>query len=171
MFQIFMHVILRVKDNTGNEKLGFYRGRIERSEQRAIPSVSCAVQHVLADFAHKGLQRGKSMDTIQLSDVQLINLSMLMTIRDNIKRDLVSACCKFGLHADQARFFGDLSIDRILAIVANIGQECLFPPREDLLALLSLPAPLTGPITLVHPPHTAVSSPLQGSPDRRTYLR
>lgn len=33
------------------------------------------------------------MSTVQLSDVQLVNLSMLITMRDNIKRDLVSACC------------------------------------------------------------------------------
>jgi len=92
------------------------------------------------------------MSTVQLSDVQLVNLSMLLTMRDNIKRDPVSACCKFGLHAEQARFFGDLSIEQILATVANVGEECLFPPREDLLALLKLPVPLTGPMTSVRPP-------------------
>lgn len=79
------------------------------------------------------------METAQLSDVQLVNLSMLMTIRDHIKRDAVSACCRFGLRAEQANFFAELSIDRILAIVANIGEECLFPPRQDLFALLELP--------------------------------
>ncbi len=98
------------------------------------------------------------MDTVQLSDVQLANLSMLMTIRDNIKRDAVSACCKFGLHAEQATFFAELSIDRMLVIIANIGEECLFPQRKDLLSLLKMPIPLTGPITSVHPPHKATSS-------------
>ena len=98
------------------------------------------------------------MSTVQLSDVQLVNLSMLITMRDNIKRDLVSACCKFGLHADQARFFGDLPVEHILAMVANVGQECLFPPRQDLLELLKLPVPLAGPIVSVRPAKKAASS-------------
>ncbi len=92
------------------------------------------------------------MSHIQFSDVQLLNLSMLITTRDSIKHDLVSACCKFGLQADQAGFLGKLSIDQILVIVANIGDECLFPPRRDLISLLELPTPLSGPITSVHPP-------------------
>ena len=111
------------------------------------------------------------MGNVQFSDMQLINLSMLITIRDNIKHDLVSACCEFGLRADQASFFGDLSINQILIIVANVGQECLFPPRQDILSLLKLPLPLSGPITSVHPPHKAASSPPQESFFQRTQSR
>ena len=111
------------------------------------------------------------MGNVQFSEMQLINLSMLITVRDNIKHDLVSACCKFGLHADQASFFGDLSINQILVIVANVGQECLFPPRQDILSLLKLPPPLSGPITSVHPPHKAASSPPQASSCQRTKSR
>lgn len=98
------------------------------------------------------------MGNVQFSDVQLINLSMLITMRDSIKHDLVSACCKFGLRADQASFLSNLSIDQILVIVANVGHECMFPPRHDLVALLELPTPLAGPITAVHPPHKTASS-------------
>jgi hypothetical protein len=102
------------------------------------------------------------MSTVQLSDVQFANLSMLLTMRDNIKGDLVSACCKFGLRADHARFLGDLSIEHILAMVANAGQECLFPPRDDLVALLKLPVPLAGAMTSVRPPNRATSTPPKG---------
>ena len=98
------------------------------------------------------------MNTMQLSDVQLVNLSMLITMRDNIKHDPVSACCRFGLRAEQARFFGDLPVEHILAMVANAGQECLFPPRQDLLELLKLPMPLAGPIMSVRPTKNAASS-------------
>ena len=104
------------------------------------------------------------MNTVQLSDVQLVNLSMLLTMRDNIKRDPVSACCKFGLHAEQARFFGDLPVEHILAVIANIGQECLFPPRQDLFQLLKLPVPLAGPITAVRPPIKAAALPRDAVP-------
>lgn len=98
------------------------------------------------------------MSAMRLSDVQLVNLSMLITMRENIKRDVVFACCRFGLHADQARFVGDLSIEQILAMVANVGHECLFPPRSDLLELLKLPVPLAGPITSVRPKSEVVPS-------------
>lgn len=111
------------------------------------------------------------MSTVQLSDVQLVNLSMLITMRDNIKRDVVSACCKFGLRADEARFFSDLSIDHILAMVANVGEECLFPPRDDLLALLKLPVPLAGPITSVRPPNKGASPTQQESFSQRAHAR
>ncbi len=92
------------------------------------------------------------MNNVQFSDVQLINLSMLITLRDSIKHDLVAACCKFGIHIDQATFLAAMSLDQILIVVANIGHECLFPPRPDLIALLELPVPLAGPIASVHPP-------------------
>lgn len=103
----------------------------------------------------------------RLSEVQLLNLSSLITVRDSIQHDLIAACCKFGLSADQARFFNTLSIDQILAIVVNIGQECLFLPRRDLMSLVELPAPLAGPIMSVHPPHkTTASVPQQSLRER-----
>ncbi len=98
------------------------------------------------------------MSNVQLSEVQLLNLSSLLTIRDSLQRDVIAACCKFGLSADQARFFHTLSIEQDLTIVANIGHESLFLPRQDLLTLVALPAPLAGPIAAVHPPSRAASS-------------
>ena len=41
-------------------------------------------------------------NTIHLSDVQLLNLSVLMTIQASIKRDPVAACYRFNLRDDQA---------------------------------------------------------------------
>lgn len=98
------------------------------------------------------------MSNVQFSEVQLLNLSGLITLRDSIEHDLIAACCTFGLSADQAHVFSTLSIDQILLIVLNVGQECLFLPRQDLVPLVGLPAPLAGPITSVHPPHKAASS-------------
>jgi hypothetical protein len=99
------------------------------------------------------------MRLLDLSNVQRMNLSMLLMIRDDIKEDLVSACCKYGLYAEQAAWFQDRSIDDVLAIVANVGQECLFPPRQDLFALLKAPLPLAGPLASVHPPKNVASPP------------
>lgn len=95
---------------------------------------------------------------IQFSELQIINLSMFLAIRDGIKRDPISTCCQFGITSEAASFIGELSIDRIFVIVANFGNECLFPPRPDLLSLLQLPVSLTGPVAAVHPPHKATHS-------------
>lgn len=97
------------------------------------------------------------MRMVYLTNLQRANLSMLIAIKDDIKKDVVSACCKYGLHADQARFIEELSIDRILGIVANLGEECLFPPRQDFFHLLEAPAPLTGRLACVRPPNKMAS--------------
>lgn len=110
------------------------------------------------------------MSDVYLSEVQLLNLSALFTIRDSVQHDLIAACCKFGLSADQARFISTLSINQILVIAVHVGQECLFMPRQDLVSLLTLPAPLAGPITSVHPPKAASAMP-QPSPATSTPLR
>ena len=104
------------------------------------------------------------MRLLDLSNVQRMNLSMLLMIRDDIKEDVVSACCKYGLHAEQASLFESQSIDDILAIVANVGQECLFPPRQDFLELLQVPVPLAGALASVHPPNKLASVP----PEKKT---
>lgn len=98
------------------------------------------------------------MGSVNLSNVQFVNLSNLVTIRDSVKQDRVSASCQFGLSEAQASYFGNLSFNEILNIVANLGDECLFPPRQDLLLLLNLPLPLARPVTSVHPPQEAAFS-------------
>jgi hypothetical protein len=95
---------------------------------------------------------------VQFSELQLINLSTLLAIRDGIKRDPVSTCCQFGIAADAASFFSELSTDRIIVIVANFGNECLFPPRPDLISLLRLPVSLTESVAAVHPLRKATLS-------------
>ena len=98
---------------------------------------------------------------IQFSEIQLINLSALLAIRDGIKRDRVSTCCQFGISSEAVTFIEALSTDRIVGIVANFGNECLFPPRHDLIRLLQLPLPLTGPVAAVHPPQQTIPPSLQ----------
>src|SRR4051812_12750764 len=99
------------------------------------------------------------MRLLDLSNVQRMNLSVLLMIRDDVKEDVVSACCKYGLHAEQASWFEKQTIDDILAIVANVGQECLFPPRQDFFDLVQAPVPLAGPLASVHPPNKVASVP------------
>jgi len=79
------------------------------------------------------------MSSIQFTDVQLTNLYLLQAIRLGIAQDRVSTCCKFGLDAAQADFLGAMSQEQLWAFVDQIGQSTLFPPRQDLLALLKAP--------------------------------
>jgi hypothetical protein len=91
----------------------------------------------------------RTMDHVQLSDLQLINLTMLLTIRDGVLQDCPSTCCRFALSATQADRIGALSVQQVMAIVANVGDATLFPARLDLLALLEAPLPLARPLAAV----------------------
>lgn len=89
------------------------------------------------------------MDQARISDVQLTNLTLLLTIHDGVRQDPTAACCKFGLDAAQAERIAMLSVQQIMALVANVGDATLFPARRDLLALLDAPLPLARPLAAV----------------------
>ena len=91
------------------------------------------------------------MSDVQLLDVQLTNLTMLLTIRDSLHRDRVRTCARFALDSAQAERFLSMGIHQIMAIVANVGQVNLFPPRSDLVSLLALPLPVARPFAVVQP--------------------
>lgn len=90
------------------------------------------------------------MDQTQLSDVQLANLTLLLTIRDSIQHDPITACAKFALTREQAERLNAMSVQQVMAVVANVGNISLFPPRRDLISLLEHPLPLSGPLAAVH---------------------
>jgi len=92
------------------------------------------------------------MGAMHLSEVQLSNLTLLLTMRDSIGRDPTLACSQFGLRERDAQYLSSLSPTQILAIVVNVGNETLFAPRSDLFALLQSPLPIAGTLCAVHPP-------------------
>jgi hypothetical protein len=91
------------------------------------------------------------MSDVQMSDVQLTNLTLLLTIRDSLHGDRAQTCCRFGLDVDQADRLLGIGIHQVMAIVSNVGQVNLFPPRSDLVSLLSLPLPIVRPFAVVQP--------------------
>lgn len=97
------------------------------------------------------------MHQAQLSDVQLTNLTLLLTIRDGVLQDRPAACCKFGLDAAQAERIGTMNVQQIIALVANVGDATLFPVRRDLIALLEAPLPLARPLAAVQAAHHLTS--------------
>lgn len=89
------------------------------------------------------------MSQAQLSDVQLTNLTLLLTIRDGILQDRLVTCCKFDLGAAEAERISGMNVQQIIAFVANVGDATLFPVRRDLLSLLDAPLPLARPLAAV----------------------
>jgi hypothetical protein len=121
----------------------FHEANTDRSVTRLDAVIECTM-------ARPGLIQGETMNHAQLSDVQLVNLTLLLTIRDGVLNDRPSACCRFALDALQAERLGAMSVQQVMAIVANVGDATLFPPRRDLVALLDVPLPLARPMAAVH---------------------
>lgn len=99
------------------------------------------------------------------SDVESTNLHMLNIIRLGIETDRVGASSRFALSAALVERVRSLTQEQLWAFVAHIGQSTLFPPREDLLALLNAPVPLAGPLAAVRTPRPA---PPPSPPDSST---
>ena len=88
-------------------------------------------------------------NSVQFSDVQLLNLNFLLTIQASIRKDPVAACYKFKLTAEQAPKIADLSLEQLQTFVANLGHECLFTLREDFLQMLDSPPGLLRALSTV----------------------
>ncbi len=98
------------------------------------------------------------MNDLPLTDVQSTNLHLLQTIRLGLERDPVATCCKFSLDAALADRLRAQSLDQLMSFVVHVGQTSLFPPREDLLALLAAPAPLAAPLAAVRLPRALAAN-------------
>ena len=96
------------------------------------------------------------MSHLQLTDVQSTNLHLLQVIRLGIELDRVDSCCRFALSAAVADQLQTLSLEQLWSVVAHVGQNTLFPPRQDLLAILQAPGPLAGPLAAARPARPAL---------------
>jgi len=92
------------------------------------------------------------MSHVRLTDVEWINLNVLVVIHTGLQHERASTCCKFALDAEQADYLKGLSLDDLWSLAIHVGDTTLFPPRADLMTLLSTPRPLVGPLALVRPP-------------------
>ena len=71
------------------------------------------------------------MNQVQLSDVQIANLTLLLTIRDGILHDRTAACCRFSLDAMQAERLGTMSVADATAALEAVGLR-IAVQRTDL---------------------------------------
>ena len=86
---------------------------------------------------------------VQFSDIQLLNLSFLMTLQASIRKDPVAACYQYRLNAKQAPEIADIPPEKLQSLVANLGHTLLFEPRPDIPELLKMPAGLIGALSAV----------------------
>ena len=91
------------------------------------------------------------MNHVKLTDVEWINLNVLVVIHNGLQTDRASTCSKFALDAEQADYLRSLNLDDLWSLAVHVGDTTLFPPRADLVTLLNTPRPLAGPLALVRP--------------------
>lgn len=89
------------------------------------------------------------------SEVESTNLHMLNVIRLSIEADRVGACARFAMSAPLSERLRSLTQEQLWAFVVHVGQTTLFPPRQDLLALLDAPRPLVGTLAAAQAPRPA----------------
>lgn len=76
---------------------------------------------------------------IHFSDVQYVNLNLLIAMHANVQRDPISAAYLFHLSNRQIEKLAGLSLEDMESLAANMRSECLFAPRANLEQLLDAP--------------------------------
>lgn len=99
------------------------------------------------------------MNRVTITDVEWINIHILAIIRTALQHDRAATCCRFALNAEQANYLCSLRLDELWSQVFQIGDTTLFPPRADLVQLLSAPRNLAGAFSLVSPPAPSCPAP------------
>lgn len=91
-------------------------------------------------------------DFVQFSDVQFLNLTLLIAAQALSRKDPVAASFKYGLSVAQVQKVAELGTEEIQGLVANFGNECIFVPRHDFIKLLDAPLPLLDTLSAVSVP-------------------
>ena len=99
------------------------------------------------------------MASSPLNDVQRANFIILSLISDAARDDPGTACCRFGLTLVQLKAISELPPDEVMAIVAGMGNEALFFPRDDLDRLLKLPRSVSAVLASATPRAPARATP------------
>jgi hypothetical protein len=99
------------------------------------------------------------MSSSLLNDVQHANYIILSLIRDAARDDAGAACCRYGLTLAQLKAISELPPDEVMAIVAGMGNEALFFPRDDLDRLLKLPRSVAAVLASATPRAPARATP------------
>lgn len=94
-----------------------------------------------------------------MTDLQLINVTLLSAIRNCANQDPTDACYKFNIRSADLPYWKNLTTDKMFAIAANM-DECLFTIRPDIYEILNLQPQLAALIATARGTGTQRHQPL-----------
>lgn len=90
------------------------------------------------------------MSGMPLTSVQQLNLLALATLMEESRKDPMNACNTFGVTKSQLEeLMPHLSVERLLALLANAPDQSVVLLRPDIAEVLAGPTPLMGALTAV----------------------
>jgi hypothetical protein len=93
------------------------------------------------------------MSCVTLTDVEWINLNVLVVIRAGLQYDPASTCCRYGLNTAQANHLRELEPRRFVVLGHPRRRHDPVPTaRRPGDVAERAAAALAGPMALVHPP-------------------
>lgn len=107
-------------------------------------------------------------DELRLTGTQLVNYTLLSTIRAALAEDALAARSNFQLSAEQAQRITNLDAAQVLLLVGQLKHASLFVPRANLVHLLAVPPgllPLLTSAPRAQPPYRV---PVRSVGRRRT---
>ncbi len=78
-------------------------------------------------------------NSIQLTDVQYLNLNYLLTIQACLRSERLSAAYNFHLDHETATKLANMTVAELQLLAANMPHESLFKPVDNLSGLLDAP--------------------------------
>jgi hypothetical protein len=78
-------------------------------------------------------------NSIQLTDVQYLNLNFLLTIQACLRNERLSAIYKFHLDPETAARLAEMTASELQLLAVNMPHESLFRPVDNLADLLDAP--------------------------------
>ena len=106
--------------------------------------------------------------TAQISDIELLNFLGLHVLQKEVDRDSASACYSFRLPAEAIPLLKRLSEAEIATLVGNLGQQCMFQLRPELLACADAPTELAAVLAVARNPRAASGQPRRGQAHTET---
>ncbi len=94
--------------------------------------------------------------TAQISDIELLNFLGLHVLQREVDRDSAAACYSFRLPADAIPLLRRLSEAEIATLVGNLGQQCMFQLRPELLACADAPSELAAVLAVARNPQASL---------------
>jgi hypothetical protein len=74
------------------------------------------------------------------SSVEQSNFALLSRVRDDARRDLITATFRWGVPKAILERIADMTPERLLELVTSLGEEAVFVLRSDFSNILDLPA-------------------------------